>query len=144
MVISILIYAVVTLVTLRYAAPWLTSGQVAFAAREDKVFMSRALSVVAITAIYVVLSILAGISSPLLAKLMIGIIGQPLAASLAYSLAFAAIDVLIMAVTIRVVAAVMKKSVKAETFGMAIAASLIITSLATFGQIAAAIAFSVG
>lgn len=142
MVFDLLIYAVVTLVTLRYAAPWLTSGKVAFAAREDKILMSRALAVVAITAIYAVLGTVAIILSPFLAKLMIGIIAQPFAASLAYALAFAAIDVLIMAVTIKVVAAVMTKSVKAETFGMAIAAALIITVLATFGQIAAAIAIS--
>ncbi len=140
MVIDLLIYAAVTLVTLRYAAPWLTSGKVAFTAREGNVLMPRLAAVVIITVLYAVLSIALNMVAPFMGQLLVGIMGKGLATGCAYALLFSSLDVLIMALSIKGVSAVMKKSITAETFVQAVYASLIVTVLATIAQTAFAVA----
>jgi len=136
MLIDVIIYAIVTMVSLRFAAPWLTSGKAAFTARENKTLVMRLAAVALIVAAYSLLSIAANASQNLLALPIVAVLGKGLAAVIVFGLAFAALDVLIMAVTIKGASMLMKKTVKSESFGSAVCASLIITVLATIAQTA--------
>lgn len=135
MLTSLIIYAIATAVALRYASPWLTSGNVAFAAGENKTFLWRSISVIGITAVYAVLSIALSIGAQFFAAGLVALIGRGLATAVVYELSFMAADVLILALSIIGVSKVMKNSLTAKTFGATISASLIITVLAIVGQV---------
>ncbi|MBX9948039.1 MAG: hypothetical protein K2Y39_02630 [Candidatus Obscuribacterales bacterium] len=135
MLTSLIIYAIATAVALRYASPWLTSGNVAFAAGENKTFLWRSISVIGITAVYAVLSIALSIGAQFFAVGLVALIGKGLATAVVYELSFMAADVLILALSIIGVSKVMKNSLTAKTFGATISASLIITVLAIVGQV---------
>lgn len=136
MLIDLLIYAVVTLLTLRYAAPWLTSGKVAFAARAGRALLPRLASVAFITALYALMSIGINMAAPYFGVVLVGIMGTGLLTACVYALCFTAADVLIMALSIKGVSGLMKKTVTSETFRYAVCASLIVTVLATVAQTA--------
>lgn len=140
MIIDLIIYAIVTTLAIRYAAPWLTSGQAAFAAREKNALVMRVLAIGLITVVYMVLAIGMNAASPLLAALVLTVLSKGMAAGIVHALAFSALDVLALAVTIKGAAMVMKKTVKAETFGAAVCASLLIIVVATFAQTAVGVA----
>jgi|GEM_PF-4028928 hypothetical protein len=135
MLISLIIYAIATAVALRYASPWLTSGNVAFAASENKTFLWRSLAVIGITAVYGVLSIALSIGAQFYAMALISGIGRGVTTAMIYELSFMAADVLILALSILGVSKAMKNSLTVKTFGATISASLIITVLAIFGQV---------
>ena len=94
----------------------------------------RILAVGLITVVYMVIAIGMNMASPLLAALVLTVLPKGLAAGIVHALAFAALDVLALAVTIKGAAMVMKRTVKAETFFAASCASLIIIALATIAQ----------
>jgi hypothetical protein len=140
MIIDLIIYAIVTVVSIRYAAPWLTSGKAAFAVREKNALVMRVLAVGLITLVYMVLAISMNMASPLLGAAVLTVLSKGMTAAIVHALAFAALDVLAMAVTIKGAAMVMKNTVKAETFGAAVCASLIIIAVATIAQTAVGVA----
>ncbi len=139
MLISLIIYAVAIAVALRFGAPWLTSGSVAYAASDSKPFVWRTLAVVAITVVYAVLSIALNVGAQFYAMGLIAVLGKGVATGIVYELGFMAADILILALSILGVSKVMKKSLTAKTFGATVSASLIITVLAIIGQIGAGI-----
>ncbi len=136
MIIDLIIYAIVTMVALHYAAPWLTSGNAAFAAREKYALTMRALAIGLITVVYMVLAIGMNIAAPLLGAAVVSLLSPGMTAAIVYALAFAALDILAMAVTLKGTAMFMKNTVKAETFGAAVLAALLIIALATIAQTA--------
>ncbi|MCC7529397.1 MAG: hypothetical protein IT342_12810 [Candidatus Melainabacteria bacterium] len=140
MIIDLIIYAIVTMVAIRYAAAWFTSGQTAFVAREKNALVMRILAVGLITVVYMVLAIGMNMTSPLLGALILTVVPKGMAAGIVHALAFAVLDVLALAVTIKGAAMVMKNTVKAENFGAAVLAALLIIGLATIAQTAVAVA----
>ncbi len=136
MLIDVIIYAIITMVSLRFAAPWLTSGKAAFVARENKTLVMRLAAVALIVLVYSLLSIAMNASQSLLALPIVAVLGKGLAAAVTFALVFSALDVLIMAASIKGASMVMKKTVTAQSFGSAVCASLIITVLATIAQAA--------
>lgn len=140
MIIDLIIYAIVTMVAIRYAAPWFTSGETAFAAREKNVLVMRVLAVGLITVVYMVLAIGMNMTSPLLGALVLTVLPPGMTAGIVHALAFAVLDVLALAVTIKGAAMVMKNTVKAETFGAAVLAALLIIAPATIAQTAVGVA----
>jgi hypothetical protein len=136
MLASLIIYAIATAVGLRYASPWLTSGNVAFAASESKPFLWRSVAVLGITAVYGALSIALNIAAQFWAVALVGILGRGFATAATYELSFMAADILILALSIWGASKVMKKSLAVKTFGATIGAALLITVLAIAGQVA--------
>jgi hypothetical protein len=140
MIIDLIIYAIVSMVAIRYAAPWLTSGQAAFAARDKNALVMRVLAIGLISMVYMVFAVGMNMASPLLGALVLTVLSKGMAAGIVHALAFAALDVLALAVTIKGAAMVMKNTVKAETFGAALCASLLIIAVATIAQTAVSVA----
>lgn len=140
MIIDVIIYTIATMVAMRYAAPWLTSGRAAFAVREKNSLVMRVLAIGLITVVYMALCVGMNIAAPLLGEAVVSILSRGMAASIVYALAFSALDVLAMAVTIKGAAMVMKNTLKVDTFGAAVCASLIVIAMATIAQNAVALA----
>lgn len=134
MAISIVIYFVITMLTLQYAATWLTTGKAAFVPRESKTLVMRLGAIALITALYTALSIAMGIGAPLMVSAIFAILGKNAVGLIAFTLAFAALDVLVLAVAIRISARIMNKTLTAQTFFAAVCASLIITALTSVAQ----------
>ena len=140
MILDVIIYTIVTLLAMGFAAPWLTSGKAAFAVREKNTLVMRVLAIGLITVAYFVLSIGMNIGAPLLGAAVVAVLSKGLTAAIVYSLAFAALDVLAMAVTIKGASMIMKKTLKVDTFGAALCAALLIIGVATLLQNVAAVA----
>ncbi len=140
MIIDLIIYVIVTTLAMKFAAPWLTSGKAAFAVREKNSLVMRVLAIGLITVVYFALSISMNMAAPLLGAAIVAVLSQGMTAAIVYALAFAALDVLAMAITIKGASVVMKKTLKVDTFGAAVCASLIIIAVATIAQTATAVA----
>jgi len=134
---DIIIYAILTMVSLRFVAPWLTYGRAAFAVREKNSLVMRILSVAAITAVY-----MAGcygmnlVVAPLLGAGILTVLSPGLAAGIVHALSFAVLDVLMLAVILKGTAMFMRNTVKTETFGAAVSTSAAIIAMATVAQMA--------
>jgi hypothetical protein len=140
MIIDLIIYVIVTTLAMKFAAPWLTSGKAAFAVREKNSLVMRVLAIGLITVVYFALSISMNMAAPLLGAAIVAVLSQGMTAAIVYALAFAALDVLAMAITIKGASVVMKKTLKVDTFGAAVCASLLIIAVATIAQTATAVA----
>ncbi len=140
MIIDVIIYIIVTTLAMAFAAPLLTSGRVAFAVREKNALIMRTVAIGLITVVYLALSIGMNIAAPILGAAVVAVLSQGMLAAIVYALAFAALDILILAVTIKGAAMVMKNTLKVDTFGAAVSASLLIIAVATVAQTAVAMA----
>lgn len=131
---DIIIYAVITMLAFRFVTPWLTAGKAYFAVREKNSLVMRLSVVALITAVYMAGCYGMNMLAPLLGAAIVAVLAPGLAAALVYAIAFAALDVLLMAVILKGASMIMKNTFKTETFGSAVASSLFIIALATVAQ----------
>ncbi|MCC6977301.1 MAG: hypothetical protein IT343_03215 [Candidatus Melainabacteria bacterium] len=132
---DIIIYAVLTMAAFSFVVPWLTDGKAAFAVREKNSLVMRLSAVGLITAVYMVGCYgMNAVAAPLLGAGILLVLAPGLLAGIIHALAFAALDILLLAVIIKGASAVMRNTVKTETFGSAVKASLLIIAMATIAQ----------
>lgn len=133
--IQVILYAIATMVTLRFVSPWLTAGKTAFAPRENKTLVMRLLAVAGISAVYMVMNIAMAFGSPFLAMGVMQVISDPMTGQLVYALAFTTVDIILLGASVWLTSKVMRKTLAVQSFGSTVSTAVSIYVLATILQI---------
>lgn len=133
--IQVILYAIATMVTLRFVSPWLTAGKTAFAPRESKTLVMRLLAVAGISAVYMVMNIAMAFGSPFLAMGVMQVISDPMTGQLVYALAFTTVDIILLGASVWLTSKVMRKTLVVQSFGSTVSTAVSIYVLATILQI---------